>query len=189
MRQVALVVISLVFVSGCTTQQAKVHSVSAKQRVTAKSVSPAILGSLVTLGDANCDSKVDIFDIDAFVLGITNADAYWAQYDCLGNCNTNQDWSIDLFDIDTFAMYLNNTDPVKYSYNPSHVDAKSLHGAVLPARQPVYIFSDAPTELYIISFDVELAGEPNFDGPIVWEPGHYWIETNTKVQAFTVVGD
>ncbi|MBN2445678.1 MAG: Ig-like domain-containing protein [Phycisphaerae bacterium] len=60
------------------------------------------------LGDMNCDGSADVFDIDAFVLAITNPTAYAAAYpDCdinLADCN--QDSSVDVFDIDAFVNVL-----------------------------------------------------------------------------------
>ncbi|MBN2447343.1 MAG: ankyrin repeat domain-containing protein [Phycisphaerae bacterium] len=56
-------------------------------------------------GDMNCDGAVDVFDIDAFVLAITNASGYAAAYpECdinLADCNG--DASVDVFDIDAFV--------------------------------------------------------------------------------------
>ncbi|MBN2445588.1 MAG: hypothetical protein JXO22_02610, partial [Phycisphaerae bacterium] len=60
-------------------------------------------------GDANCDGVVDVFDIDAFVLAITNPAAYQAIYPCFMNCDTNCDGSIDVFDIDSFVAAVTGT--------------------------------------------------------------------------------
>ena len=58
-----------------------------------------------TVGDLNCDGSVDFFDIDAFVLAVTDAAAYAATYpDCdimLADCNG--DGEVDFFDIDAFV--------------------------------------------------------------------------------------
>ena len=60
------------------------------------------------LGDLNCDGILDAFDIDPFVLALTNPDAYNAAYpDCdrmLADCN--EDGIIDAFDIDPFVLLL-----------------------------------------------------------------------------------
>lgn len=57
------------------------------------------------LGDMNCDGVVDVFDIDAFVLAITNPGGYLSAYPLCdierGDCN--QDGSVDVFDIDAFV--------------------------------------------------------------------------------------
>ncbi len=57
------------------------------------------------LGDMNCDGLVNFFDIDAFVLAVTDPAAYAAQYpDCdLSNADINQDGDVDFFDIDGFV--------------------------------------------------------------------------------------
>lgn len=60
------------------------------------------------LGDVNCDHATDVFDIDAFVLAITNPSGYAAAYpDCdhdLADCNGDE--SVDVFDIDAFVALL-----------------------------------------------------------------------------------
>jgi hypothetical protein len=66
-----------------------------------------ILGAGV-LGDLNCDGAVDAFDIDAFVLALTDAAGYAAKYpDCdrlLADCSG--DGKVDAFDIDPFVELL-----------------------------------------------------------------------------------
>ncbi len=56
------------------------------------------------LGDVNCDGFVDFFDLDPFVLAITDPAGYEAAYpDCdimLADCN--EDGVVDFFDIDSF---------------------------------------------------------------------------------------
>ncbi|MBN2448069.1 MAG: agmatine deiminase family protein [Phycisphaerae bacterium] len=60
------------------------------------------------LGDMNCDGATDIFDIDAFVLAITDATGYTSAYAgcprALADCN--QDNTVDVFDIDAFVTLL-----------------------------------------------------------------------------------
>ena len=57
-------------------------------------------------GDMNCDGYVDFFDIDPFVLAVTDPAGYPAAYpDCdiiLADCN--QDGVVDFFDIDAFVQ-------------------------------------------------------------------------------------
>ncbi len=57
-------------------------------------------------GDLNCDGNVDFFDIDPFVLAITDPAGYEASYpDCdimLADCNG--DGVVDFFDIDAFVL-------------------------------------------------------------------------------------
>ncbi len=60
------------------------------------------------IGDLNCDGTVDFFDIDAFVLALTDPDGYAVAYpDCdilLADCNG--DGVVDFFDIDSFVALL-----------------------------------------------------------------------------------
>ncbi len=57
------------------------------------------------IGDMNCDGVVNFFDIDAFVLAVTDPAAYAAAYpDCdimLADCNG--DGTVNFFDIDCFV--------------------------------------------------------------------------------------
>jgi hypothetical protein len=59
-------------------------------------------------GDANCDGVIDNFDIDPFVLALTDPCTYMALYGCLMNCDTNLDGTVDNFDIDTFVFAVTN---------------------------------------------------------------------------------
>ena len=60
------------------------------------------------LGDMNCDGTVNFFDIDGFVLAVTDEPGYGAAYpDCdLMNADCNQDGSVDFFDIDCFVSLI-----------------------------------------------------------------------------------
>ncbi|MBN2447028.1 MAG: hypothetical protein JXO22_09895 [Phycisphaerae bacterium] len=67
----------------------------------------AALGQGGLLGDANCDGSADVFDIDAFVLAITDGAAWQTTYDCsFDNCDCNEDDTVDVFDIDTFVQII-----------------------------------------------------------------------------------
>ena len=61
-----------------------------------------------TFGDLNCDGTVNLFDIDAFVLALTDSTGYDAAYpDCdrsLADIDKNGD--VNLFDIDPFVELL-----------------------------------------------------------------------------------
>ncbi|MBN2447918.1 MAG: hypothetical protein JXO22_14395, partial [Phycisphaerae bacterium] len=61
-----------------------------------------------TLGDTNCDGGVDVFDIDSFVLALTNPGAYATTYpDCdIMNADCNEDTTVDVFDIDSFVALI-----------------------------------------------------------------------------------
>ena len=59
-------------------------------------------------GDTNCDGVVDLFDIDPFVLALTNPAAYMTAFP---NCHVEQadadgSGTVDLFDIDAFVSLL-----------------------------------------------------------------------------------
>lgn len=62
----------------------------------------------VVLGDTNCDGVVNNFDIDSFVLAITDPDSYAAQYpDCdINAADVNQDGDVNNFDIDPFVALI-----------------------------------------------------------------------------------
>ena len=57
------------------------------------------------VGDMNCDGSVDFFDIDGFVLAVTDPAAYEAAFpDCeIMNADCNGDGAVDFFDIDPFV--------------------------------------------------------------------------------------
>lgn len=57
------------------------------------------------LGDANCDQSVSAYDIDAFILAMSNADDYAEQYPAchrLCTCDINGDDEVNAYDIDGF---------------------------------------------------------------------------------------
>ncbi len=60
------------------------------------------------LGDLNCDGVVDFFDIDPFVLAVTDPAAYMAAFpDCdIMNADCNGDDEVDFFDIDCFVALI-----------------------------------------------------------------------------------
>ena len=60
------------------------------------------------LGDLNCDGKIDNFDIEPFVLAITDQAGYQAAYpDCdYMQADCNGDGSVNNFDIDPFVALL-----------------------------------------------------------------------------------
>ena len=59
-------------------------------------------------GDLNCDGVIDAFDIDPFVLALTDPDGYAAAFpDCnIMNADCNGDGVVDAFDIDPFVELL-----------------------------------------------------------------------------------
>jgi hypothetical protein len=63
---------------------------------------------LVALGDLNCDGAVDAFDVDPFVLALSDPAGYAAAFpDCAGTlADVNGDGAVDAFDIDPFVEVL-----------------------------------------------------------------------------------
>ncbi|HOO16198.1 MAG TPA: hypothetical protein PLU99_03735 [Phycisphaerae bacterium] len=62
-------------------------------------------------GDLNCDGAVNVFDIDPFVLALTDAAAYDAAYPTcdIELADVNDDGQINAFDIDPFVLLLTGT--------------------------------------------------------------------------------
>ena len=60
------------------------------------------------LGDLNCDGVLDAFDIDPFVLALTDPATYELTFpDCnIMNADCNEDGIVDAFDIDPFVELL-----------------------------------------------------------------------------------
>jgi outer membrane protein assembly factor BamB len=59
-------------------------------------------------GDVNCDGAINVFDIDPFVLALSDPPAYSAAYpDCdRDNADANEDGDVNVFDIDPFVSLL-----------------------------------------------------------------------------------
>ncbi|MFH1748727.1 MAG: dockerin type I domain-containing protein, partial [Planctomycetota bacterium] len=61
---------------------------------------------LVHMGDANCDGRVNSYDIDPFILLIGDPDSYHARWpDCDADtfCDMNGDGNVNAYDIDGFV--------------------------------------------------------------------------------------
>jgi hypothetical protein len=58
--------------------------------------------------DSNCDNLINVFDIDPFVVALTDRDAWEAQYFCDYICSNdcNGDGFVNSFDIDPFVELL-----------------------------------------------------------------------------------
>ncbi len=65
-------------------------------------------GQEAVIGDSNCDGVVNAFDIDPFVLALSDQAGWEASYDCdyLAANDTNQDGAVNVFDIDPFVALL-----------------------------------------------------------------------------------
>jgi hypothetical protein len=63
------------------------------------------------LGDLNCDGAVNVFDIDPFVLALTEPAAYASVYpDCDAMlADVTGDGAINVFDIDPFVSLLTDS--------------------------------------------------------------------------------
>ena len=61
--------------------------------------------SIGVMGDLNCDGVADVFDVDAFVSAILDAERYASEYPTchrlLADCD--YDGAADVFDIDSFV--------------------------------------------------------------------------------------
>ena len=68
----------------------------------------SLLLTPITVGDMNCDGALDNFDIDPFVLALTNADGYAAAYPRCSRsyADANSDGVVDLFDVDAVVGLL-----------------------------------------------------------------------------------
>jgi hypothetical protein len=64
--------------------------------------------TVVVPGDVNCDGSIDAFDIDPFVLALTDPVAYGLAYPLcdLAVADVNFDGAVDAFDIDPFVALL-----------------------------------------------------------------------------------
>jgi len=91
---------------GKILEQRSLYAAGGKVRATV-ATDPVVIAELL-LGDLNCDDAVNNFDIDAFVLALTDPAGYKAAYpDCerdLGDING--DGVVDNFDIDPFVECL-----------------------------------------------------------------------------------
>ena len=74
---------------------------------------PTLLGVFTVydtthLGDLNCDGVVDAFDIDPFVLALTDPAGYQSAYPTcnIDNADCNDDGDVNGFDIDPFVLLL-----------------------------------------------------------------------------------
>ena len=69
---------------------------------------PAFESQEQATGDLNCDGSADLFDIDPFVIALSNPGAYRLQYpDCdRSNADCNDDGIVDSHDIDAFVALL-----------------------------------------------------------------------------------
>jgi len=74
---------------------------------------PSTCGPCGPTADANCDGAVNTFDIDAFVVALTNPGLWRALQPCdlLCAADCNRDGSVNTFDIDAFVLCLTGDCP------------------------------------------------------------------------------
>ncbi len=74
----------------------------------ANHVGVMVNNSCVLAGDVNCDGSIDAFDIEPFILALTDPAAYGVAYpDCpRGSADANGDGLVDAFDIEPFIALL-----------------------------------------------------------------------------------
>jgi hypothetical protein len=93
---------------GVATVWAVIDEADAIDEVDESNNARSALVSVRLAGDLNCDGKIDAFDIDPFVLALTDPTAYaiaWPDCDHL-LADVNGDGKVDAFDIDPFVEYL-----------------------------------------------------------------------------------
>ncbi len=102
------------------------------------------------LGDMNCDGAVDFFDIDPFVMAVTDAETFESTYECpLVNGDCNNDGQVDFFDIDAFVDILTGAG---VDYDDS---------GCLPGPPDSWCFPDEfeftvePSTLHVLHYDAE----------------------------------
>jgi hypothetical protein len=90
-----------------TTTNAKYASFHQWQ-VTFMGADGLYMADLARIGDINCDGSVNVFDIDPFVLALTNPTGYAAAFpDCsIYSADINEDGLVNAFDIDPFVQVL-----------------------------------------------------------------------------------
>ncbi|GAG35128.1 unnamed protein product, partial [marine sediment metagenome] len=94
--------------AGEKTGTITIHATGATETERIVTVMGEVLEVSYATGDMNCDGSVNFFDIDSFVLAVTDPVAYEAAYpDCdllLADCNG--DGAVDFFDIDAFVALI-----------------------------------------------------------------------------------
>ena len=141
---------------------------------------PAGLADGWPRGDLNCDGAVSAFDIDPFVLALTDAEAYAAVYpDCdAGLADTNCDGLVNAFDIAPFVTCLTNgdCDPFHRASSWTTFDAKNMlspeaeggyMGAVTDGRYVYFVphGDDAGSQRQALRLDTWGL----FDDPASWQ--------------------
>ena len=157
------------------------------------------------LGDLNCDGEVDFFDIEPFVLALTDPETYVSAYpDCdILNGDINGDGLVNFFDIDPFVELVVGGDemiPTELAGNslaayPFFEYVKALNEdapievAIDPTRFPEIVGQTG--DIYVVEAKSAVVWEADpalfdvtLDGPQTETFGGVTIQDNT----FTVVG-
>ena len=93
--------------------------------------------------DSNCDGVVNTFDIDPFVLALTDTEAYELAYphcDLICNNDADQDGTVNLFDVDPFVACLTRGGPERD--DPPPTGTFGLHG------RPLDVLPDGKVLMY-----------------------------------------
>ena len=157
------------------------------------------------VGDLNCDGEVDFFDIDPFVLALTDPDTYLSEYpDCdILNADLNGDGVVSFFDIDPFVELLvggadevvsaelagnSLTEYPYFEYVRAFNEDAAIEVALDPTRYPDIVGQTA--DIYVVEAKSAAAWEadPTLfdvtpDGPQTAAFGGGTIQENTFVVA------
>ena len=107
-------------------------------------------------GDLNCDGASNVFDIDAFVLAMTDLTAYYAQYPCCTHMNAdcNFDGAVNVFDIDPFVVILTGgpaiIHPIELAGNPLAEYPHFEYVRAFHVNAPISLAIDPSRHVFII---------------------------------------
>ncbi len=161
----------------------------------------AATGAAFPPGDMNCDGDVDFFDVDGFVLAVTDPDAYEATYpDCdILLADINGDGLVNFFDIDPFVELItggpvpiidaqlagNSLDEYPYfEYVRAFNEDATVEVAVDPTMYPDIVGQTG--DIYVVAAKTpeEWSADPSLthvtpDGPLTATFGGATIQENT----------
>jgi len=114
-------------------------------------------------GDLNCDGAVNVFDIDPFVLALTDPVEYAALFPSCAYllADANHDGEVNVFDIDPFVQLLTSAPPTAACCNPAGGCAVTTESGCDGVWHPEWAdctVADCPTPEPPIA--MELAGNP-----------------------------
>jgi len=129
--------------------------------------SPGVARAYET-GDLNCDGAINVFDIDPFVLALTDPVGYAAQFPSCSYllADTNHDGNVNVFDIDPFVELLTSAPPTAACCYPTGDCAVTTESGCDGVWHPEWAdctVADCPTPEPPTA--IELAGNPLTDYP------------------------